>query len=71
MIDLSTQTVPHLLTDTNEFHHSTVDVNNTTPDQFASNALLHDESNLSGLFPSHNRLNISIPLGVSSLFWLI
>ena len=71
MVDLSAQIVPHLLTDTNEFHHSTVAVNNTTPDQLISNALLQKEDNCSGLFPNQNQLNVSIPLGASSLFWLI
>ncbi|MCF6251211.1 MAG: hypothetical protein L3J75_08085 [Methylococcaceae bacterium] len=63
--------VPQSLTSTNEFHHSTVAVNNTTPDQLISSALPHDEGDLSGLFTTQNRLNMPIPLGASSLFWLI
>ena len=71
MIDLSTQIVPHSLTDTNEFNNSTVSVNNSIPDQLPSNALPHVESNLSGLFPNQNKFNALTPVVAGSLYWLI
>jgi len=71
MIDCSTQIVPHLLTVTNEFHHSTVTVNNPTPVKFASNALLQKEGDFSGLFLNQRKLNALTPVYASSLYWLI
>jgi len=71
MVDLSIQTVPHLLTSTSESHPSTVVVNNTIPDQLPSNALPHDECDLSGLFPNQHKLEALTPVYASSLYWLI
>jgi len=70
MIDPSIQIVPSTLTNTDESYHSTVTVNKTTPDQLLSSALLHDENNLSELFPSQLKLNALTPVNASSLFWL-
>ena len=63
--------VPQIFTDTNEFYYSIVAVNTLTPDQLFSNALVHEESNLSGLFPGQYQLNVLTPVYANSLYWLI